>query len=98
MAEELETDGLMEPDPYRFASRVGQSLLLFLFGLAISRFLGSTSVLWRVLSIILMTLAGGQQLWLGHECGHNAFTGVPKLDKLFHSFSFGDKSIQVELA
>lgn len=85
----------MEPDPYRFVSRVGQSLLMFLFGLAISNYLGSTSILCRVLSIVLMTLAGGQQLWLGHECGHNAFTGVPKLDKLFHSFSFGNKPIHI---
>ena len=87
----LQAKGLMDPDPKRFSQRIFESFCLFSVGLGMSYWLGSTSIIWRGLSVLLMTLAGGQYLWLGHEGGHNAFTGNPKLDRIMQIFSFGMK-------
>lgn len=59
LSAEFEAEGLMDPNPQRFASRILQSLVMFLCGLAMSYWLGQRSLMLRALSVILMTLAGG---------------------------------------
>lgn len=59
LSAELEAEGLMDPNPRRFAIRMLQSLIMFVCGLTMSYWLGSKSLMWRALSVILMTLAGG---------------------------------------
>ncbi|CAL8085963.1 unnamed protein product [Orchesella dallaii] len=86
---EIESEGLMDANPRRFLIRILHSLVMFSCGLAISYWLGGSSIIWRALSVFLMTLAGGQYLWLGHEGGHNSFTGNPKIDRGVQIFSFG---------
>lgn len=86
---DLEAKGFMDPNPKRFGIRMLQSLVMFFCGLYMSYTLGQSSLLFRVVSVLLMTLAGGQYLWLGHEGGHNSFTGNPKIDRIVQIFSYG---------
>jgi len=89
LTEELISEGYFDTDPKRFAERMAQAFVMFLVGLAISFLLGQTSIVWRIVAILVMTFAGGQGLWLGHEAGHNAFTGIRKYDRIFQIITFG---------
>lgn len=89
LAKQLEAEGLFEPNAPRFFGRMVQSFIMFLCGLSISYSLAPSSLYWRVTGVLTMTLAGGQYLWLGHEGGHNAFTGNPRIDKIIQIISYG---------
>lgn len=59
LTEELKAEGLMDPNPHLFGKRILQSLILFLCGLSMSYWLGTQSLIWRGISILFMTMAGG---------------------------------------
>jgi len=87
--EELKAEGLFDPDPVRYARRLAEALVIFLVGLAMSYYLSPLSIVFRILAVLVMTLAGGQALWLGHEGGHNGFTGDKKIDRIIQTFIYG---------
>ncbi|CAL8085966.1 unnamed protein product [Orchesella dallaii] len=89
LAAELESEGLMDPNPRWFINRFLQSLLMFSCGIILSFWFGDRSLILRAVSVVLMTLGAGQYLWLGHEGGHNSVTGNPKFDRAVQKFSFG---------
>jgi fatty acid desaturase len=89
LQEEIQAEGLLDPDPVRYAMRLVQAFVIFLIGLAMSYTLGTTSIFLRVLSVVVMTLGGGQALWLGHEGGHNGFTGQRQYDRVIQTILYG---------
>jgi len=89
LQKEVEAEGLLDPDPVRYVRRLTEALVIFLVGLAMSYFLSPHSIFLRILAVLVMTLAGGQALWLGHEGGHNGFTGDKKYDRVIQTIIYG---------
>jgi fatty acid desaturase len=49
----------------------------------------SQNYLIKFLGCMLLALAQGRSGWIQHESGHHSFTGIPKIDRLFHAVIFG---------
>jgi hypothetical protein len=91
---QLERDGYFKPDLGHAIIRITEVILLLVVGV-IAAFVSSNSeekiqcVLAATVAVISLGLYQGRCGWLEHECGHNSFTGIPKVDKYVHNTRTG---------
>lgn len=80
---QLEKEGFFEPSLLHVCYRIIELILIFWLGLY------SASKGWIFTSILIHGIFGCRCGWVQHECGHNSFTGYPKIDKVIQSITIG---------
>lgn len=83
---ELEQEGLFKPSYTHIFLRIIEVIIMGLVGY---RLLWFQNHFAKIIGIVLIGLTQGRCGWLQHECGHNSFSGNPKIDRLFHIIFIG---------
>lgn len=82
---ELEREGFFRPSYIHNFLRLFDIFALWYAGYL---FLQVPNIFAKFVGFALMGLSKGRNGWVGHECGHYSFSGMPKIDRAIQIFFF----------